>query len=150
MAYTDVITLERAKNYLRIDADLTEDDNEITSMINAALRFVEKRTNHIMYPRNQTYRGNCQVKVWDYPINATVPATPELFVCHFATYDVWPCEKTVTLNVGYLTPDLVPDDLIQAALQMIKVWYYESEKQVSTTLIPESIKEVLYLNARFI
>jgi Phage gp6-like head-tail connector protein len=150
MAYLDVITLERAKTYLRIDADLTEDDDEITSMINAALRFVEKRTNHIMYARDKTYTGNCQVKVWDYPINAVVPATPELFVCHFATFDVWPCEKEITLNVGYLTPDLVPDDLILAALQMIKVWYYESEKQVNTTLIPESVKEVLNLNARFI
>lgn len=150
MAYIDVITLERAKKYLRIDADLTEDDSEITSMINAALRFVEKRTNHIMFAQEKTYTGNCQVKVWDYPINATVPAEPELFVCHFTTYDVWPCEKVVTLNVGYSTPDLVPDDLIQAALQLIKVWYYESEKQVNTTLIPESVKEVLYLNARFI
>jgi hypothetical protein len=150
MAYIDVITLQRVKNYLRIDLDLTEDDSEITSMINAALQFVEKRTNHIMYAREKTYTGNCQVKVWDYPINATVPATPELFVCHFATFDVWPCEKSVTLNVGYDDPAKVPEDLIQAALQMIKVWYYESEKQVNTTLIPESVKEVLYLNARFI
>jgi hypothetical protein len=149
MTYLDVITLERAKNYLRIDLDLTEDDSEITSMINAALRFVEKRTNHLMYAREQTYTGNCQVKVWDYPINSVV-APVDAFVCHFATFDVWPCEKSVTLNVGYATPDLAPDDLIQAALQMIKVWYYESEKQINTTLIPESVKEILYLNARFI
>ena len=45
-AYLDVITLERAKNYLRIDADLMEDDAEIESMINGALRYIEKRTNH--------------------------------------------------------------------------------------------------------
>lgn len=150
MAYIDVITLARAKNYLRIDEDLTEDDAEITSMINAALAYIEKRTNHIVYAREKTYTGACQVKVWDYPINAVVPATPEPFVCHFATYVVYPCEKTVTLNVGYASASLVPDDLIQAALQLLKVWYYESEKQVNTTLIPESVKEIIAVNARFI
>ena len=65
-------------------------------------------------------------------------------------YTIFPDVKTVDLNVGYETPDLVPDELIQAALQMIKVWYYESEKQVNSTLIPESVKEALDVYRRFI
>ena len=148
MAYLDVISLERAKNYLRIDADLTDDDAEITSMINAACLYVEKRTNHILYPRDKTYSGACQVKVYDYPINSIV-TDPAPWGVEFSLLTVYPDVKTVTLNVGYAT-NTVPDDLIQPMLQMIKVWYYESEKQVNSTLIPESVKEALDLNKRFL
>ena len=146
MSYLDVITLERAKNYLRIDDCLIDDDNEIVSMINAACRFVEKRTNHIFYVQEKTYRGSCQVKVYDYPINDF----GDYFVCHFSTFVVFPNDTEVTLNVGYENPEDVPDELIQACLQMIKVWYYESEKQVNTTLIPESVLQAIDVNRRFI
>ena len=149
MAYLDVISLERAKNYLRIDEGLTEDDAEITSMITAALRYVEKRTNHLVYSREATYKGVCQVKVYDYPINS-ITTDPAPFVCYFSTYAVFPNDKTVDLNVGYDDPADVPDEIIQAALQMIKVWYYESEKQVNSTLIPESVKEALDVYRRFL
>ena len=149
MSYLDVITLERAKNYLRIDIDLTDDDTEIESMIKGALSYIEKRTNHLVYARDKTFTGNCQVKVYDYPINSVVsPENP--FVCNFSTFVVYANDKTVNLNVGYLTPEEVPDELIQAALQMLKVWYYESEKQVNTTLIPESVKQAVDIWRRFI
>lgn len=149
MAYIDVITLERAKNYLRIDVDLTDDDTEITSMINAALRYIEKRTNHIMFARDIVYTQGCQVKVYDYPINSVV-TTPAPYQVDFSTWVVFIDTKTVELNVGYENAEDVPDELIQAALQMIKVWYYESEKQVNSTLIPESIKEAIDVYRRFI
>lgn len=149
MAYIDVITLERAKNYLRIDIDLTDDDTEITSMINAALRFIEKRTNHIMFARDIVYTQGCQVKVYDYPINSIV-TDPAPYQVDFSTWVVFIDTKTVELNVGYENAEDVPDELIQAALQMIKVWYYESEKQVNSTLIPESVKEAIDVYRRFI
>ena len=148
MVYIDVITLERAKNYLRVDLDFDTDDAEITSMINTACRYVEKRTNHILYARDITYKGSCQVKVYDYPINSIV-TVPAPFKVDFAMFTVYPDAKEVELNVGYGT-DEVPDDLIQAMLQMIKVFYYESEKQFNSTLIPESVKEVVDLYKRFL
>jgi hypothetical protein len=148
MTYLSVITLERAKNYLRIDLDNTDDDVEIIYMINAACRYVEKRTNHILYARPIVYNGSCQVKVYDYPIN-TIITTPLPFKVNFSMFTVYPDVKTVELNVGY-AQDEVPDDIIQAMLQIIKVFYYESEKQVNTTLIPESVKEILDLYKRFI
>lgn len=150
MAYLDVISLERAKNYLRIDSDLTEDDAEITSMINACCMYVEKRTNHILYSRDKVYNGSCQVKVYDYPINSIVaPIDPLPWFLTRGMYTVYPDVKTVTLNVGYDDGE-VPDDLIQPALQMLKVFYYESEKQFNSTLIPESVKEMLDVNKRFL
>lgn len=149
MGYIDVIPLARSKNYLRIDISMTADDAEITSMINAALSYVEKRTNHLVYARDKYYNGVCQVKVYDYPINTIItPVDP--FVVYFTMFAVFPNDKEVQLNVGYADPADVPDELIQAALQMIKVWYYESEKQVNSTLIPESVKEALDVYRRFI
>jgi hypothetical protein len=148
MSYLDVISLERAKNYLRIDEDLTEDDSEITSMINASCMHIEKRTNHILYARDKDYKGVCQVKVYDYPINSIV-TSPEPFNLDYAMFSIFPNDKAVTLNVGYEAGE-APDDLIQACLQMIDVWYYSSEKQVNTTLIPMSVVEVVDINRRFI
>jgi hypothetical protein len=55
MSYLDVLPLARVLNYLRVDPDLEDDDNEIISMINGACRFVEKRTNHLFYPRDVIY-----------------------------------------------------------------------------------------------
>ena len=149
MAYIDVITLERAKNYLRIDTTLTDDDAEITAMINAACSYIEKRTNLIFYPRNKVYKGSCQVKVYDYPINSIV-TTPTPFAYEQPMFTVYPDVKKVELNVGFTSPLDIPYELIQACLQMIKTWYYESEKQVNTTLIPESVKEAIALNQRFV
>jgi len=148
MTYLDVITLETAKNYLKVDEDLIDDDALITSMINGALRFIEKRTNHIMFAQEKVYNGSCQVKVYDYPINSIV-TDPAPFKVDYSLFTIYPDVKTVTLNVGYGI-DEVPDDLIQAGLQMLKVWYYESEKQVNTTLIPESVMQVIDINKRFI
>ena len=149
MAYIDVISLERAKNYLRIDTTLTDDDAEITAMINSACSYIEKRTNLIFYPRNKTYKGACQVKVYDYPINSIV-TDPAPFAYEQPMFTIYPDVKTVELNVGFVDPNDIPDELIQAMMQMLHVFYYESEKQVNTTLIPESVKEAIDLNRRFI
>lgn len=149
MSYLSVITLERAKNYLRIDPDLTEDDAEITSMINASLRYVEQRTRHFMYARDIEYKGSCQVKVYDYPIN-TVVTDPAPWFLERTMYTIFPDVKSVILNVGYATPADVPDVFIESALQMIKIWYYESEKQVNSQMIPISVTEALDVEKRFI
>ena len=149
MSYLSVITLERAKNYLRIDTTLTDDDAEITAMINSACSYIEKRTNLIFYPRNKTYKGACQVKVYDYPINSIV-TDPAPFAYEQPMFTIYPDVKTVELNVGFVDPNDIPDELIQACLQMLHVFYYESEKQINTTLIPESVKEAIDLNRRFI
>ena len=149
MSYLSVISLERAKNYLRIDTTLTDDDAEITAMINGACSYIEKRTNLIFYPRNKVYKGACQVKVYDYPINSIV-TDPAPFAYEQPMFTIYPDVKTVELNVGFTEPKDIPFELVQACLQMIKVFYYESEKQFNSTLIPESVKEAIALNQRFV
>ena len=58
-SYLDVISLETAKLYLKIDEGQTETDNEITGMINSALSYIEKRTNHIFKTRDKLYYKDC-------------------------------------------------------------------------------------------
>jgi hypothetical protein len=149
MAYLDVITLARVKTYLRLDTGFTADDTEIESMIKGACLFVENRTNILFFAREKSYTGLINTAVYDYPVNALI-APIEAVPCYFSTSVVYPNQTNVTLNVGYTDPLNVPDDLIQSCLQMIKVWYYESEKQVNSTLIPMSVMQVIDVNRRFI
>jgi hypothetical protein len=145
MSYLNVISLQRAKDYLRVDIGFIDDDAQITSMINASCRYVEKRTNHIMFAQDKDYTGVCQVKVYDFPINTV----STLFNVNYSLFKIFPNDNQVTLNVGYALGE-VPDELIEAALQMIKVFYYESEKQVNSTLIPMSVHEILDIYKRFL
>lgn len=148
--YTDVISLERAKLYLKVDAGQTETDAEITSMINSSLSFIEKRTNHIFKTRSKVYYKDCalvnQVKVYDFPIQS-----PPANTITRPLYSVVPTvDNIVTLTVGYTTVTDIPNELIDAALQIIKVWFYESEKHENTTLIPISVLQAIDVNKRFL
>lgn len=150
--YIDVISLERAKLYLKVDASQTETDDEITSMINSSLSFIEKRTNHIFKTRNKVYYKDCalvqQVKVYDFPIDN---AETEYNIVYRPLYAIVPTiDDVVTLTIGYDNVDNIPNELIDAALQLIKVWFYESETQSNTTLIPLSVMESIDVNRRFI
>lgn len=148
MSYLSVIPLSRAKLYLRIDDDQIETDAEITDMIKGALSYIEKRTNHIFFPRNKAYYGEDSVNVYDFPIN-TVPEINTQLI--YSTYsNVTTNSNTVILNVGYINPNDIPEEIIQSALQILKVWFFEGEKQTNTTLIPESVLMALDINRRFI
>ena len=149
MAYLDVVTLARTKNYLRLDPGFTADDAEVTSMIKAACRFIELRTNHIFFAQDKVFTGLVNVQVYDFPINTLVSPVGATVV-YFATSNSYTAQTSVTLNVGYVLPENVPEELIAAALQMIKVWYYESEKQVNTMLIPMSVLQAVDVNRRFL
>ena len=150
--YLDVISLEQAKIYLKVDSGQTETDDEITSMINSSLSFIEKRTNHIFKTREKVYYKDCalvqQVKVYDYPIDNT---ETELDIVYRPLYAIVPTiNDTVTLTIGYSLLDDIPNELIDAALQIIKVWFYESEKQENTSLIPLSVLQAIDVNRRFL
>lgn len=148
--YTDVISLERAKLYLKIDTGQTETDAEITSMINSSLSFIEKRTNHIFKTKTKIYYKDCalveQLKVYDFPLNSP-PTNTKIR----PLYSIVPTVGGfVSLNIGYTALDDIPNELIDAALQLIKVYFYESEVQTNTTLIPLSVMQSIDVNRRFI
>lgn len=152
MAYLDVITLADAKLYLRIDDGMNEDDAQIERMIKSCLSMVETWTNIYVFARNKTYGfpyRQC-FNIYDHPINSVVSPTEGVTQVNKGLYSTFSGTQEITLNIGYTDPDEVPSELTDAALQMLKVFYYESQKQVNTTLIPESVKQILDTNKRFI
>lgn len=153
-SYLDIITLERAKNYLRIDDTLSEDDLEITSMIKAAFLFMERYTNHIFMPKDFVLLSSDYCDEWqkcyNFPITAVTPLDTSsskrpLYTSYYVLTDT-----NVTITAGYVNTEDVPDDFIQAALQILKVFYFEAEKQVNESMIPMSVKQVLDSYRRFV
>ena len=131
MAYIDVITLPDAKVYLRVDDDLTEDDTQITRMINGALSYIEQYTNIYFYARDKSYNviDSC-VKVYDYPINSEVSEYTEKETLTLHTNYTTDLD-TFTLNIGYTDNDDIPQELLEVAYTMIKSMYYEKESNKS-------------------
>jgi len=130
MSYLDVIPLADAKIYLRIDDTLTEDDAQITRMINASLSYIERYTNVYVFDRDKTFVvvDNC-IRIYAAPINTLVdPTDAESDIkTLYTTYTTGTDEDILTLNVGYDDPANVPDELKEIALEMIDLMYYEHE-----------------------
>ncbi len=150
--YIDVISLEQAKLYLKIDDAQTITDNEITGMINSALSFIEKRTNHIFKTRDKVYYKDCalvqQVKVYDFPIDNTVT---ELDIVYRPLYAIVPTiDNVVTLTIGYDNLEDIPSELIDSALQLINFWFYNSETNNAMNTVPDFVMQNIDINRRFI
>ena len=133
MAYIDIIPLADAKVYLRIDDTLTEDDAQITRMINAALSYVERYTNYVLFAKDKEYRliNGC-VSVYDYPINSEV--TADLISENktlYTNYTLGTDNDLIILNVGYSDVADVPQELIEVAYEIIELMYYEKETNKS-------------------
>jgi len=148
--YIDVISLEQAKLYLKIDDGQTATDNEIIGMINSALSFIEKRTNHIFKTKDKVYYKDCnlvqQVKVYDYPIT-----TEGLDIQYRQLYAIVPTvDDTVTLSLGYSSVEDIPSELIDSALQLINFWFYNSETKNAMNTIPDFVMVNIDVNRRFI
>jgi len=149
ISYLDVISLEQAKLYLKVDDLQTVTDNEIVSMINSSLSFIEKRTGHILKNKTKTYYPCAltnSVIVYDYPI-IDAPIGTQVRQNNSIVPIV---NGSVSLELGYTDIEDVPNELIDAALQLLKVWFYESETQSNTSLIPLSVMQSIDVNRRFV
>ena len=135
MSYIDIIPLADAKNYLKIDDTLTEDDANITRMIKASLSQIERITNHVLFARSKSYVvQDCNVDVYDFPINSLTSPTTTTSVEKniYTTYTtLLTTELKVVLNVGYKETSDVPQDLIEVAYEMIDLMYYNKENKLS-------------------
>lgn len=168
MAYTDVLTLTEAKTYLRIDDTQNETDAEITSIINASFRYIERHTNIIVSQqplKEYIVKDGC-VRVYDYPINSVVKGIDDDGADVTLTYktNYYKEDKSLytlytgidsdavklVLDVGYTNVADVPDDLIQLALIMVKVMYYEQESNQSfKEMLPAWANSILETNRRY-
>lgn len=155
MAYIDVITLSEAKNYLRIDDTLTEDDNAITRMIGAALKYVEKYTGVLVFARDEVYLAQYgELKLYEYPINTDLDTLTD---CSYERKGLYTniCKNDtetidITLNMGYIDPTEVPQELLEVAYEIIDLYYYGEKdgKPIEKKLSALSM-DALNMNKRF-
>jgi len=144
MSYITVVTLQDAKDYLRVDQGFTDDDAQITRMINGALSFVERWANIYVFARDITYlMVDGKVSVYDYPINSIIGPLPitDIVTERLTLYNNY-CLGSDTvdliLNIGHVLPVDVPDDLREVALEIIDLMYHGSKNAAG-----ESITEML-------
>ena len=148
MTYNEILPLATVKNYLRLDSSFTADDQDIERMVRSAFGIIEKQTGYVLqFRENVTYkRAYCGfIDIYDYPVIYNGNLT-RLDYAGKVRFDA----DEVTVNLGYENIEHIPSALIDCALQMIKVWYFEAEKQENTTLIPENVKEILMTYKRAI
>jgi hypothetical protein len=140
-----IVSLERLKQYLRIDPEMSGEgegleDLEILSMFDGAVLYFQKETNHILQTEERDYTN--QKRIYDFPITDTTGLIKKANY-----YENNSCDELI-LEVGYPEGE-VPNDIIQCLLQIVKVWYYESEKEENATLMPKSVIQVIEKYRRF-
>ena len=148
MAYIDVLPLATAKNYLRVDESLADDDASITRMIKSALSYIEK------YTRSKTYiiDDDNFVRVYDYPINSVTTTYYERKDRNgYSNFILTGEDTSLILNIGYSDPANVPSELIDIALQYVKYLYYEAETNTNNRgVVPMWLNDMLNAHKRFI
>lgn len=130
MAYTDVVSLAEAKQFLRLDSGFTADDDLITLIIGAAGEYIELVTNHILFSRSKEYPViGGEIRIYDHPITAvTDPSSADDYeVTEYRTYNVYELsEDSITITVGYGT-DAFPSALKIEMLNMIDNLYHGND-----------------------
>lgn len=149
--YNHILSIDDVKRYLRLEPEFNDDNPDLERMIASAFGYIEKQTNHIFKPQDRTYRKTYSdhINVYDHPVNTTV-FPDNISPSYYPGFIRFCNQDSITLNVGYVSKDNAPAELVECALQMIKVWYYEAEKNSNTTLLPENVKQIIDSNRRFL
>jgi len=155
MAYQDIITIDQAKAYLRIDDGMSADDMFVGIMINTAFQYIEQFTNVICVAVDKVYRydENKEVRVYDFPINTEILPSGvdveynDLYEIYYSDFgsDI----ESVSLNVGYELATDVPNDLVVVAYEIIDVLYYGKESGKSIDDLSPMAMQILWNNKRF-
>lgn len=128
MAALDVITLQEAKDNLRVDFD--DDDAIIVRIIKTSIDWVEKYTCHKLWQRTETITSDgCPFEVYDYPVTVSSvikDGNPVSYTTQKRSLKlIIDTEKgaVVSLSVGYGDVDSIPYPLLEACFKIITYLY---------------------------
>lgn len=132
----DIISLQQAKDFLVID--FPDRDAEITRHIKAAIGYIEKYTNHMLYQRPKDYViDGCSLEIYDYPLE--VSTTVDRVHNNVLSKTYYAKSGTVlNATVGYSNPDNIPEELIEAAYKLIT--YLTENKDIYTAGLPWDVQ----------
>ena len=83
--------------------------------------------------------------MFSYPFTVTSTGVHEIKYSSYSKFN-----GKVSLELGFESRNDIPEDILQSAKAIIKVWYEDTEKGVNDSIIPASIKTVLDTHRRFI
>lgn len=133
------ITLQQAKDWLRIDFD--EDDDLIESLIESAEQWVETYTCHVLSPRDIVLHGTgCAQSVYEYPINSVSDGVVGKSYSLFTDFTI-PSGQTATINVGYANTALIPKPLITAVKKLVNYMY--ENRDTYTAELPTDVQVLI-------
>lgn len=128
MAALDVITLQEAKDNLRVD--FSDDDAIISRIIKTSIDWVERYTCHKLWQRTETITSDgCPIEVYDYPVtvsSVTNDGNPVDYTTQKRSLKLVICapkDAVVTLSVGYGSVDAIPSPLLDACYKIITYLY---------------------------
>lgn len=113
------VSLTLAKQYLRIDADYTAEDELIQLMIDAAENEVEVYTSHVLTQRDYTLVGaGCAQDIYFYPIADIAEDVKHHTYALYTSFDL-KRDVSTTFKVGYASYEDIPKQLITAVLKQV-------------------------------
>lgn len=136
MTPLDVISLDEAKEFLKVDFD--SEDDMITSLIYSAIALIEKRTSYMLYERDEMkFVSKCD-KIYEYPFAlASSETASDYQIIENRLYSsiqiltglTYPQTngKSIELTIGYNDASLIPTPLIDACKRLITYWYDQRE-----------------------
>lgn len=143
MTALDVISLQSAKDYLRVD--YSEDDAIITRLIKASVSRIEQYTNYKLYQREVAYNMyGCELEIYDFPITLDTTLKTRQNVLSVSVFgregDV------INASVGYSVVADVPEDLLTACYKLI-TYLYENRDTYPVTL-PADVQMLINMYRR--
>lgn len=120
MTALDVISLQSAKDYLRVD--YSEDDAIITRLIKASVSRIEQYTNYKLYQRDVVYNMyGCELEIYDFPITLDTTLKTRQNVLSVTVFGRG--GDVINASVGYSLVAGVPEDLLTACYMLITAMY---------------------------
>jgi hypothetical protein len=152
----NVISLDKARKFLKVDFIDADTDEEITDAIKSAVDFVEKQTNYRLYQRNEVIVNDmAELQLFQYPINSITIVDQNDVAVDKSTYrvDRWPirtlikfynmCNRhiytladdgelynKITLDVGFTDTTQIPQSILSAVKQLV-TFFYENRNETS-------------------
>ena len=133
MTALNVITLEEAKEWLRVD--FNDEDTKITELIHAAVQWVEGYTGLYLFNREVTHEVTASescagtVTIFGKP-NLTLISidgvTTDLPTVRDGSFCIDSTAKVIVYSIGYLNKSDIPQPLITAAKKFLALQYEES------------------------
>lgn len=157
--YVDVVSVREAKEYLRIDDDITENDVEIEGLINSACSLIENTTQVFLKPQNITYFENSEpcIRVYAYPITAVVEPTEATDYDKtekqlYSNYEILNSTvEKIVLTVGHSDTANIKPLFKTAIFETVRLWFYGSETEtVNKGVIPNTVMAMISSEKRFI